>query len=73
MMKNYFDYRKKATKTLKVMCELYEEIADAPGAYSRSDIVFEALDLAIFQIGSSICPPSCLGVEDFCKWVKENG
>ena len=25
-MKNYFDYRKKATKTLKAMCELYEEI-----------------------------------------------
>lgn len=73
MMKNYADYKKKAKKILKQVCELREELACNLAVYSRSDDVLTALDEVIWHIGCSVCPPSCLCIVDFCDWIKENG
>lgn len=70
-MKNYADYKRKAVKLLKGICELREELACTPTVYSRSDDVLTALDEAIWYLGCSVCPPSCLCIVDFCEWAKK--
>ena len=71
MLKNFTDYKRKAIKLLKEACKLREELACTPTVYSRSDDVLMALDDVIFYVGSSVCPPSCLCIVDFCEWAKE--
>lgn len=73
MIKTYVDYVERAKKTLKVACEMYEELSETSLILRGSDFVLERLDSLVCELSFGIVPVKySYTVELICEWVKEN-